>query len=101
MKKKNKGFTLIEVLIVIGLIAILATVALVAINPSRQFAQARNTERLSNVTALANAISQNMAYNKGNFICAAGAVPATSTPLASGTGNYEIRSCLVPDYISE
>lgn len=49
MKKMNKdkggkkGFTLIEILLVMGIIGLLATVVLVAINPARQFAQARDT----------------------------------------------------------
>lgn len=65
--KKNDGFTLIEILVVIGIIAILAVIVLIAINPARQFAQARNTQRTSNVNAILNAIGQYMADNKGNL----------------------------------
>ena len=42
MKKDKKfegGFTLIEVLVVMDILALLATIVLVAINPARQFAQ--------------------------------------------------------------
>jgi len=65
--KKNKGFTLIEILVVIGLIAILATVVLIAINPARQFAQSRNTQRSSNVNAILNAVGQYVADHKGEL----------------------------------
>src|SRR4051812_38801934 len=97
--EKKKGFTLIEVLIVIGIIAILAAAVLVAVNPGRQFAQARNSQRVSNVNAILNAIGQNIADNKGVFTCSAGAIPATSTPIK--IGGYDIRPCLVPNYLSE
>lgn len=99
--RKKKGFTLIEVLVVIGIIAILASVVLVAVNPSRQFAQARNSQRVSNVNALLNAIGQNIADNKGIFTCAAGSVPSTATVVKSGNGGYDIRQCLVPTYLPE
>jgi prepilin-type N-terminal cleavage/methylation domain-containing protein len=97
---KKQGFTLIEVLIVIGIIAILAAVVLVAINPARQFAQARNSQRIANVNALINAIGQNMADNKGLFTCATGALPDTATIMKSTSG-YDIRTCLVPNYLPE
>ena len=100
-KVKKTGFTLIEVLVVIGIIAILAAVVLVAINPGRQFAQARNSQRISNVNALLNAIGQNISDNKGTFTCAAGTIPTTATAIKTGSGGYDIRPCLVPNYLSE
>ena len=69
IKEIKKGFTLIEVLVVIGILAILATVVLVAVNPARQFKIARDSQRTANVTAILNAIGQNMTDNRGLFSC--------------------------------
>ncbi|QQR65036.1 type II secretion system protein [Candidatus Kaiserbacteria bacterium] len=66
-KSRHGGFTLIEVLIVIGIIAVLAATVLVAINPSRQFAQANNTQRASNINAILNAVGQYTLDNKGTL----------------------------------
>jgi len=63
--RRNSGFTLIEILVVIGIIAVLAAIVLIALNPARQFAQARNSQRTSNVNAILNAIGQYIADNQG------------------------------------
>lgn len=63
--KKAAGFTLLELLIVIGIIAVLATAVIVALNPARQFAQANNGKRRADVNAILNSIGQYMADNKG------------------------------------
>jgi type IV pilus assembly protein PilA len=113
-KSKKSGFTLIEILVVIGIIAILASIVIIAINPGKQFAQARNTQRQAGVNATLNAIGQRIADNKGIFagtftvngntyIC--GPIPtgatttittAQATDTTTATGNL---GCLVPTYI--
>jgi len=92
--KKNKGFTLIEILVVIGIIAILAAIVLVALNPARQFAQARNSQRTSNVNAILNAVGQFIADNQGQ-------VPTeiTGTEQNISDGAADLCSDLVPAYM--
>lgn len=100
---KRGGFTLIEILVVIGIIAILAAIVIIAINPARQFAQARNTQRESNVNTILNGIGQNIADNKGIFTCTTGtAIPvAPAAALHIGTDSGLVNlSCLVPTYIA-
>jgi prepilin-type N-terminal cleavage/methylation domain-containing protein len=100
--KKQKGFTLIEILVVIGIIAILAAVVLIAINPARQFAQARNSQRVSNVNAILNAVGQDMADNKGIFTCSGSAytIASTSTVIKNGATGADLAPCIIPTYIS-
>jgi|SRR3989339_466763 len=95
---KNKGFTLIELLIVIALIAVIAGAVIIALNPARQFASARNSQRWSHLPAILNAIQQNTAENQGTFTCAEGVIPIVAT--AVSVAGYDICACLVPNYMS-
>lgn len=98
----KKGFTLIELLIVIGIVVILMGIVIAAVNPMRQFAQANNSRRWANVTAILNAVSQNIIDNKGIWTCGAGALPTSSANMADSVSDptgYDICSCLVPTYI--
>ena len=100
-KTLQKGFTLVEILIVLALIAILVGAVLVALNPGRQFANGRNSTRYSHLNTLMNAVSSNAAENNGIFTCAsAGTVPATATEMGSAVGLYDIAPCLVTEYLS-
>ena len=90
--KNQKGFTLIEILVVIGMIALVATIVLIAINPARQFKQGRDTQRQSNVNAILNAIGQYIADNKG-------ALPS-GIPVAPTTADVVVLcSALMPTYL--
>lgn len=66
-KKWGAAFTLIEVLMVMGIIGILVTLLVVAINPARQFAKARDTERETDLFVILSAVFQYSAEHSGEL----------------------------------
>ena len=110
----RKGFTLIELLVVIGILTILLAIVLVAINPQKQFRQANNTQRRSDVNAILNGVHQYGADNKGNIaplniptgtaipICkAGGTVTVAECPAPPASTDFCAAALLVPTYLAD
>jgi len=97
-----RGFTLIEVLVVIALIAVLAAITIIAINPQQNFQDARNTQRQSDATQILNAVTQYTAQ-QGNALLDLGTIPnCTPGPAAAvgtGTGAVDLSANLVPTFL--
>lgn len=93
----ERGFTLIELLVVIGIIGILAAVVLVAVNPGRQFALTRDTQRQSDLLQITNAIYEFAAEHDGNLPDtdnndATSNFPTTPTCIGSGGSCFDLAT---------
>lgn len=70
MYAKQKGFTLLEILLVVAAIAVLAGIVILAINPGKQLADTRNAQRRVDVNTILSSVYQYVIDNSGT-------VPAT------------------------
>ncbi len=81
--KYNQSFTLIELLIVIGILAVLMTIAIIAINPAEIFKKSKDSSRISDLTTIVKAISLYQVSNPdtslGIYKTVYVSLPATNT----------------------
>ncbi len=111
--RNQKGFTLLEILLVVAAIAILAGIVILAINPSKQLGDTRNVQRRADVNTILNAVYQYAIDNDGSLPSGIDAVTGSSQVLGTATTGCDstcsaattVASCLnlasnlVPTYI--
>jgi prepilin-type N-terminal cleavage/methylation domain-containing protein len=98
---KLTGFTLIEILVVIAVIALLASVILVALNGAR--AKGRDAARISDMTQMATAME--LFYNNDGLPGGVNAYPTAPSgsfdnPGGNATTYADLKAALVPNVTS-
>lgn len=104
--QKYIAFTLIELMVVISIMLILATIVYTGLNPGRQYAQSRNSQRQVDVTGISTAISNYRLEHNGVIPTGISSTPVNastlsttlvstylpSIPLDPKTGDYQVSS---------
>ena len=88
-RPRRRAFTLVELLVVIGIIALLISILLPALNKAR--AQAQKTVCLSNLRQLSVALSAYASDHRGSII------PSFNMPAQTGATNYVAGPGLIMD----
>jgi len=91
-KNKNSGFTLLELLIVIAIIAILSVALVIVLNPSETLKKARDAQRISDLSTLKTAIGLYLTSTTTPILDGGTNTTCSLTPgaLRGATGAYKI-----------
>lgn len=115
MNTNDKGFSLLEIILILSALAILVGIVLVAINPSKELGNDRNLQRRSDVTTILNGLWQYSIDNEGTFPAHLDSSSSTAQVLGSAASGCDsscgavateaacadISSDLVPDFLAE
>jgi|GEM_PF-325948 len=102
LTSSSRAFTLLEILLVVAIIAILAGIVIVAINPAKQLGSTRDAERKSDIGTIYKAVNQYL-IDTGTF---PGNISTTTlTAICDTTGGQSCTdlvdlSILVPKYLT-
>lgn len=97
--KKNKGFTLLELLIVIGILAVLATITVLVINPNEMLKKSRTSQRLTELKTIEKALQQ-YAFDNGGYPTSGGAW-RSECAVWGGYASNNVIPGLVPTYLAK
>lgn len=91
----KRGFTLIELLIVIGILAILAVAVVLVLNPVQLLAQARDSQRISDLGSVKSAIGLYLSTVASPSIAAGPTCTATGCSTGGPFGGESVTSSTV------
>ncbi|MEI6327493.1 MAG: prepilin-type N-terminal cleavage/methylation domain-containing protein [Candidatus Roizmanbacteria bacterium] len=101
LRSRSRGYSLVEVLVVLGIIAILVTIILVATNPSRQFGLADDAKRKKDVSEVLGAVDRHLLDAKGTLPgnLAEASVPRRITNSVASPTNVDLCFLVTEGYL--
>lgn len=93
MKKIQKGFTLVELLVVILIISILSVTVFVALNPVKRFADARDSRRWTDIDSILTAVHEYIVDNGGT---APAGITTSELQLGTAATGCNTTNCTTP-----
>ncbi len=85
---KQKGFTLIELLVVIAIVAVLSVVVILTLNPAELLKQARDSNRVSDLSTIKSAVSLYLADGQTSWTSSNTVCYATTSSAPTRCGGY-------------
>jgi len=92
MNTNRDSFTLVETLITVGIVAVLAVVVVLAVNPAELFRQTRDSKRISDLALINNAINTFHVVNPSASLGGANTIYVSIPDSSSTCGNTGLSS---------